>query len=387
MARLADNMLQVAQLVGVLQPPVPVAGAHLPPPPPGCIGAAEVFDVLAARLGLPLVVVNEMPYSADVFASVVSDHLGLDRRADALTLPADALFGIGAVATQAFADRFDRLRAWSDVVSFDGIPLQAYAMGDPAAPTVVIASACGMPASLCQGWMNELSEDFFVVTWESRGLFGSVPVFDGLATDAHAQASDAVAVMDHFGVLDAHVMGFCGGSVVALIAAVAHPTRVRSLSLWHGAYELGPDSPKTQHHRDIQALMGLAAESRASARAVRAVFSQAMLNGAPPSLGHLVLYPFATEELLYRYCRVNGAITDIDVRDLLGSVVQPVLIVTSEDDVTAHPEASKYVASRLRAASLRIEPHGDHLSLFTDAVRLAPVAKDFLRHTAAATAR
>ncbi|MFC8870540.1 alpha/beta fold hydrolase [Streptomyces sp. NPDC057148] len=241
-----------------------------------------------------------------------------------------------------------------------------------------------MPAEICEPWLRFLARDHHVLTWESRGLFGALGPprdFDGTGHEVRDQIADLVTVMDHHGVASAHVMGLCGGAVVALGAAAGHPERVHSLSLWHGDYELGPTVPKTDHQRNLQALMGMAAEDRASAASINSALLQTALSTAPPDLAHLVLRPYADPELFYRYCVLNGALMTADVSGLLDAVGQPALVVTSEDDHTAHPEGSRVVAARLADATLRVQPHGDHLSLFGAGAALEELAAGFLaRH-------
>jgi 3-oxoadipate enol-lactonase len=343
-----------------------------------------VLGQVADRIGVPhlALVPGSPPDGLTAFERLASRWLRLDRYAG-LAGAADTPSIVDGVV----AVGFDRYRSATDVVAPDGARLRAYAAGDPSAEPVVLASACGMPAKLSDRWFALLSRDHYVITWESRGLFGDVPDFDALGWDTAAQVADLVAVMDHYGVPRAHLMGFCGGSVLALATAAWHPERASSLSLWHGAYELGPGCRKTDHHRNMQALMAMAAESRDTAAGVHSVFLHTMLTGAPPNMAHLVLYPYATPELLYRYCRVNGAITDIDVSGLLPLVEQPALVVTSEDDCTAEPEGSLRVAEALPDATLRVQPHGDHISLFTMGGELGAVANGFLRERASAGSR
>jgi pimeloyl-ACP methyl ester carboxylesterase len=96
-------------------------------------------------------------------------------------------------------------------------------------------------------------------------------------------------------------------------------------------------------------------------------------------VAHLVLYPYASAELLYRYCRLNLEITGADVEPYLAKVEPRTLVVTSHDDDIAHPEGSKRVADGLPHGQLRVEPHGDHISLFTADDSLLRVAEDFMR--------
>ncbi|HEY6794247.1 MAG TPA: alpha/beta hydrolase [Kineosporiaceae bacterium] len=264
------------------------------------------------------------------------------------------------------------------VTAPDGARVRATAAGDPHAPAVVIASACGMPVRLAERWIRRFARDHHVVTWESRGLFGGTgPDRPDLRTGVDAQVEDLFAVLAHTGQQRAHVVGLCGGAVLAVEAAARSPERVSGLSLWHGDFDLGPGTPKTDHQRNLQALMAMAARSPEAAAQVHAVLGRALLDSTPPELAHLVLYPYVDPDLLHRYCRLNGAIMERDLRDVLPRVGVPAVVVTSEDDRTAHRDGSLLVAARLPAARLVVNPHGDHLSLFgagpaflDDAVRL-----------------
>ena len=98
-----------------------------------------------------------------------------------------------------------------------------------------------------------------------------------------------------------------------------------------------------------------------------------------------MLHPYATVELFSCYCALNGAVMGTDLRPHLSSVTAPVLVVTSEDDSTAHPEGSLLVARRLDRADTWIRPHGDHVSLFRGAPGLLDRMAAFLdRHPAPA---
>ncbi|WP_329213076.1 alpha/beta hydrolase [Streptomyces sp. NBC_01485] len=380
-ALLAEAVRGVRPLAAGLGGPVRVPVPAAPPAAEDPLTPAELLDLLSGRLRVALSPAPQAPHEGlGVFEHVIGQRLepALGRPELAGLAAGDRAEAAG-IADLVAARSFDRFRAPADAVAADGARLPVYTAGDPAAPPVLLASACGMPAELCDTWLQSLGREHYAVTWETRGLFGEVRDFDRLGWDTQAQSDDVFAVMDHLGLPSAQLLGFCGGSVVGLHAAGRRPERIGSLSLWHGAYELGAASPKLDHHRNIQALMAMAAESRESAAAVHQVFLQTMLGSTPPDLAHLVLYPFATAELFYRYCRLNGAITDIDVTPLLAGVRQRTLVVTSEDDTTANPLGSAEVARRLTNATLQVEPHGDHISLFKMGGRLGDLALSFLR--------
>ncbi|WP_416957383.1 alpha/beta fold hydrolase [Streptomyces sp. Agncl-13] len=316
-----------------------------------------------------------------VFERVISERLALGELLDSVgVVPVDRLGEVDALVSESLAEGFDSFSRRDTVVSADGAPLNAYAAGE-GEETVILVPACGMPAALAESWMRFFARDRRVLTWESRGLFGASGHEVEPATHIGAQADDLFAVMDHHGVRDAHMIGLCGGAAIALVATAAEPSRVRSLSLWHGAYGFGEDYPKTSHQHGLIELMTAAARSRTAAEAVHAAFCRAMLTSTPADVAHLVLYPYSSAELLYRYCRLNLGITGTDVEPYLGRVGLPTLVVTSRDDDIAHPEGSQRVAAGLPRGQLRVEPHGDHISLFSADAALLRVAEEFMtRH-------
>jgi 3-oxoadipate enol-lactonase len=306
----------------------------------------------------------------------------------ALELADSALLKIGTVLDDVIQDGFDRQCNRSTTASFDGARLEVFATGPRDGLPVVLVPPCGMPAKLCQGLMRGLARDHFVITWEGRGLFGETNDFDNLDCSAAAQAKDLFAVMRHFGVDVAHVLGLCGGAVIALLAAAERPAQISSLSLWHGDFELGSDFPKTTHQRNLKSLMSIAGGGRAEAASVHKLFVRSTLPGVRADLAHLTLYPYASAELLFRYGKLNGSIMNTDIRQTVARVFQPTLVVTSKDDSTAHPAGSMHVADCLPKATLRVRLHGDHLSLFDAPPEVTNLAAQFIAHqTAARTAR
>jgi len=389
-ARLARSVLSVRPLVEGLGGPVRVVaeGRDASGAPTGWSArqwhdVEQVLGRVARQAGVPSLALSRDVASGDlqVFERVVSDRLALADLVDAVTpMPDGLLTDVDRITAEAVADSFDGFFSRQSTRSHDGLPLNVYSAGPPG-ETVVVVPACGMPAALAESWMRFLARDRRVLAWESRGLFGAADHSDDYAVDTAAQAADLFTVMDHYGVADAHVVGLCGGAVIGLAAAASRPERILSLSLWHGAYEFAGGSPRTRFQNDLIELMTIAAHSRAAARSVQAAFWQVALTSTPAEVAHLVLYPYTSAELFYRYCRLNGALARTDVEQYLTHVRQPTLVVTSEDDQTAHPQGSRQLAEGLPNARLRMEPHGDHASLFhADSTALMQAAADFIAH-------
>ncbi|MFD2467726.1 alpha/beta fold hydrolase [Amycolatopsis silviterrae] len=261
----------------------------------------------------------------------------------------------------------------------DGLVLQAFTAGERTRPAVVLVPPCGMPVELSHRWLRALGTDHFVVTWQTRGLFDPGGPAEGMPSGVSDQVDDLLAVLDALDLPTCHVMGLCGGAVLALAAACRRPERFGSMSLWHGDYDFGAGSIKTDHQRDVQAMMEMGAESPERAAAYQKLMLRpAALAGLPERAAPLVLYPYATPQLFHHYCRLNSAIMSFDASGLLGGITQPTLVVTSRTDTTAHPAGSRRVAASLARARLVEEPSGDHLSVFDTSSRLIGLAAGFV---------
>jgi 3-oxoadipate enol-lactonase len=101
-------------------------------------------------------------------------------------------------------------------------------------------SGAGEPLLLIQGmsgthltwgtpFLSRLEPDFDCVVFDNRGI-GNSPVVSEPFTIPDL-AADALAVMDAAGLESAHVLGISMGGMVAQELTLAHPDRVRSLTL------------------------------------------------------------------------------------------------------------------------------------------------------------
>ncbi|KVV35727.1 alpha/beta hydrolase [Burkholderia ubonensis] len=252
-----------------------------------------------------------------------------------------------------------------------GVSLSAYAGSHRDRPAVVLALPCGMPLDLCQRWFDALAERHFVLTWETRALFGACDAFDAARTDIDAQVDDLFAVMDRFGVDRAHLMGICGGAVVALQAALAQPARAVSLNLWYGDYNLSDDALRTMHQRNYAWLMEAAAQGRDVAQDLQRRFADpSTLVTVPAEIAHAALYPYANAELMYQYAKLSDALNKVDALALLPRVSVPTMVVAGDDDEIAHCGGSVFAAGRIPGARLEVEVGGSHPKLF----RASPVS-------------
>lgn len=392
-ARLARAMQAARPLVDVLASPVKLAGLDaiwLARPDEAHAAVEKLLNAVAVRVGAPEFAIAPSLAELSVFEQIVNARIAEEAWPSILhAARSTPAIDLDRIVREAVAASFEGSIPCQLVRSFDGVMLRAYATGSSRGRAVVLASACGMPAKLSDGWMRQLADDHFVMTWETRGLFDASGEreFDRMATDVDTQARDLFAVMDHFGVASSHVMGLCGGAVIALAGAAARPARVGSLSLWYGDYQFGEPGYATTHQNNLRALLSMAAQDRASAASLHAIFCESIRTAGRPDRAVQTLYPYAAPELLHRYARLNGSIMSADCDARTAGAVQPALVVTSQTDVTAHPAGSRRIAGRLARAALHVEAAGDHISLFDAEPRIVELAARFIDEHHAGPAR
>lgn len=105
----------------------------------------------------------------------------------------------------------------------------AYEVAGEAGSPVVLIMGLGLPGSAWRGQVEALAPRHRVLTFDHRGVGGTGPA--GGPGRIEEMAGDALALMDHLGWADAHLVGISMGGMVAQEVALSAPTRVRSLAL------------------------------------------------------------------------------------------------------------------------------------------------------------
>jgi 3-oxoadipate enol-lactonase len=249
----------------------------------------------------------------------------------------------------------------------DGTTVAAVDAGPPDAPCVLISAPCALSDRLSLPWLRALRSSYRCVIPQTRGTSERIDDpedFDRRGYDVGRQVEDLLAVTDQLATGPVHLMGLCAGAAVALAATARRPDRVSSLSLWHADLELGPEAEKTDHQINLRAMLDLGGESRDTAAWLRDKLTGGPMTGVPERIGPLVVRPYATAELFYRYAKLTTATMHWDSRPTAARVVQPCLVVTSEDDLTAHPAGSRRLAEIVPGARLAVAEHGHHLDAF-----------------------
>jgi pimeloyl-ACP methyl ester carboxylesterase len=117
--------------------------------------------------------------------------------------------------------------------SHHGLELAYFDAGDPAGAPVLLIHGFASTANVnwvFPGWLKTLGEaGFRVIALDNRGHGASDKPHDPAAYRVSLMAGDAVALLDHLGIAEAHVFGYSMGARITAFMALLHPHRVRSV--------------------------------------------------------------------------------------------------------------------------------------------------------------
>jgi pimeloyl-ACP methyl ester carboxylesterase len=189
---------------------------------------------------------------------------------------------------------------------------------------------------------------------------------------AEAYAADVLAVLDHFGVSRAHVVGASIGGPVGVLLAARAPRRVLSIASFGGALEL--------RMTDDQ----LAEVDRMLARGVDALLDELI----PASLGmryrttELVAETIAIARGTGRAPHTVSAIIrgafSVDVSAYAPAVRVPSLVVNGSEDGAATPGAGRRMADQLGSDPV-VLPGIGHLPMMEDPATVVALLMNHLR--------
>ena len=193
------------------------------------------------------------------------------------------------------------------------------------------------------------------------------------------EMDDVRAVLAAVGSERAALFGCHVGGRLALLMAATYPDQVSAVVTFasHPATLRDEDYPwgstveeqegvlamiRNSTPEDVNRLLGLAAPREVADPSVRQWWRTFYLSAATPAE-------------TYEAIRSLGP---VDIRGVLGSVQQPVLVLHRTGDQAARIEASRYMAERIPGARLVELPGVDHLPFFGDQDSVVELTQEFL---------
>ena len=256
----------------------------------------------------------------------------------------------------------------------DGISIHTQVTGRSDAPPVLLIQGLGMNKN---GWALQriaMATKYRTIAIDNRGAGrSSIP---SQPFTLENMADDALSVLDHYGVRDAHVVGASMGGAIAQILAVKHPTRVRSLTLACTACRNLPwRNELLRYWADTANVRGLRQWADESARWLIGPRSFRRL---APAIGWLG--PLATFRPSRGFSAQVGAILDTDDSMVaeLGRITCPTLVVVGNQDILTPRADSEEIAERIPQAELVVISGAAHGLMIEHASTFNRVVLDFI---------
>ena len=225
--------------------------------------------------------------------------------------------------------------------------------GPEDAPVVVLSSSLGATRGMWDAQVPALAERYRVISYDTRG-HGESPSPDG-AWSLDDLVDDVVALLDEVGAARAHVVGLSLGGMTAMRLAAREPARVHRLAVLCTSAKVDPDAYRQR---------AAAARSDGTATLAPTVVSRWVTPDFAAAHPHEVarleaMVAGADDEGYARCCEV---LASLDLREDLGRIAAPTLVVSGAEDVALPPDHQRAIADGIRGAELQSFSPAAHLA-------------------------
>jgi len=198
-------------------------------------------------------------------------------------------------------------------------------------------------------WMFQtptFAERYRCITFDNRAVGNSTGPLEGLTMEQ--MASDALAVLDAEGIERAHVLGISLGGAIAQHVALKAPERIRSLVLAATWCRRNPYLPRLGRI-GTEILEQVGRESVVHASMLWLFTPKFLLEHSEmaDAIEAMALDQAVHPEV---FTAQQGALFEHDVREALGSLEIPTLVIVGRRDVFVPPELSEEIAAAIPGA-------------------------------------
>ncbi|AQV98054.1 3-oxoadipate enol-lactonase [Cupriavidus necator] len=236
-------------------------------------------------------------------------------------------------------------------------------------PVLVLSNSLGTNFGMWEPQVAAFSQHFRVLRYDTRG-HGESSVPSGPYSIAQL-GGDVIALLDHLGIEQASFCGLSMGGITGMWLALNHAPRLHKLVLCNTAAYIGPPENWTNRaaavERDGVASIAAAVVEKwitppyAAAHPELVASLRAML-GATPSAG---------------YAANCLAVRDADLRQDIGRITAPTLVIAGSGDLPTPPRDGVYLAQTIPGAHY-VELEAAHISNLEQAEAFSKAVLDFL---------
>ncbi|MBN9083917.1 MAG: 3-oxoadipate enol-lactonase [Rhizobiales bacterium 62-17] len=216
--------------------------------------------------------------------------------------------------------------------------------GADGAPAVLMSNSLGTNLHMWDDQMDALKQRFRVIRYDSRGHGQSVADEGPYTIEQLSQ--DALAILDALNIKQAHYIGLSMGGMVGMWLLTHAPQRIgRAVLANTGAYLGGPDLWNARIRTAKSE--GLAALTAAT---MDRWFTREFQERSPQAVDRVAQMFRATPPAGYAACA--AAIRDMDQRDSIRAISNPVLVIVGTHDPATPPTMGGLIADHIKGSRL-----------------------------------
>ena len=246
--------------------------------------------------------------------------------------------------------------------------------GPPGAPVLVLSNSLGTSWDMWAAQVPALSTSFQVLRYNQRGHGGS-PAPPGPYEIADL-GRDLVDLMDRLEIERASICGVSIGGMTAMWVATNEPRRVDRLALCFTSTYM----PPADMWRERAALARSEGMEPLIQPAIGRWFTPEFAESGSPILARTRAALGDVDPEGYAGC--CEAIGSMDMRQEIGVIRAPTLVVSASDDPATPPDAGRYIAETIPGARFELMEGARHLACIERPEEFTPLIVDFLEEEA-----
>ncbi|WP_444944867.1 alpha/beta fold hydrolase [Microbulbifer sp. ZKSA006] len=266
--------------------------------------------------------------------------------------------------------------AKESIMTSDDVVISVYTLGDFRKPTLICCNAVGVSNDILLPLARKLSDDYSLITWDTRTLSSGHDFNDNIDVSLQRLAKDIEEILDYYAIEKCQILGWCNGARIAMKFACLHGNRVEALSLFNGEYIYG-DKPAV-YEKSHWRVMSHIAKSKANAESYFSVFNKSdsggmsdadnstsgICNYRSAELKGYVEQPYRTINSLYNYAKIVNEITKEPISGEDFAIDCKVLMMSGLEDKMVSIDSARDVARDLQNVEYRELASIDHYGLF-----------------------
>ena len=228
------------------------------------------------------------------------------------------------------------------IKTIKGDPFNIVDEGKTDGPVLLFSNSLSSNLSMWDAQAEVLKTDFRVIRYDSRGHGKSIAI--GAPYSLAQLGQDALAILDALKIEKAHFCGLSKGGMVGQWLLTHHRDRIGKAVLANTAAQMAPGDLWNGRIRNVSQ-NGMAAIVDAT---IERWFTPDFVKNAPKVIA--AVRTMITTTPATGYCGCCAAIRDMDQRESIRGITNPVLLISGDKDPATTPAMMELMRDRIKSS-------------------------------------